>query len=250
VLCALTILAILIFGTYSGDTWWGSRIRDAWLVAWLYAALSHLLPSSLRNGGQDSAPPVVAGGSTGPVTTNWPYAPPGPAHNNVAGFSANTWVALGLCLAAQYLLSQGIRIAQFIKIDQVHGHAYVVQLPVSPYLIAHDDSPDAPTRSSSRLFEDGKPLGPAHSPQETIRQQGGGLFSHRGSELAFSTRDGSDPRQNGRTYVFETQYFLAGPYRHLTNLGVAIVFITLLLTGRRETSVRIAWAGVLARIGS
>lgn len=51
------------------------------------------------------------------------------------------------------------------------------------------------------LFEDGRPLGPAHSLHAAIREQGGGRYSHWTREgLYFSTSDNSDPRTNGRTY--------------------------------------------------
>lgn len=51
------------------------------------------------------------------------------------------------------------------------------------------------------LFEDGKPLGPAHSLHQAIRDEGGGRYSHWTREtLYFSTSDNTDPRTNGRTY--------------------------------------------------
>src|SRR5436853_5305763 len=49
-------------------------------------------------------------------------------------------------------------------------------------------------RSRLRLMEDGKPLGPAHASHDDIRSHGGGLFSHWGDDLYFSTSDNSDPR--------------------------------------------------------
>ena len=59
-------------------------------------------------------------------------------------------------------------------------------------------------RSTLRLFEDGKPLGPPHAFNDTIRNVGGGAFSFRtiglDRALAFSTSDNSDPRSNGREY--------------------------------------------------
>lgn len=55
--------------------------------------------------------------------------------------------------------------------------------------------------SQLQLFEDGKPLGPAHSVHQAIRDQGGGRYSHWTREgLYFSTSDNTDPRTNGRVY--------------------------------------------------
>ena len=54
--------------------------------------------------------------------------------------------------------------------------------------------------SALELLEDGRPLGPPHESHTVIRQTGGGAYSHWGPTIYFSTRDGSDPRSNGRTY--------------------------------------------------
>ncbi len=51
------------------------------------------------------------------------------------------------------------------------------------------------------LFEDGRPLGPAHAPHDQMRALGGGRFSHWGAHLFFTTSDNSDPRSNGRRYT-------------------------------------------------
>jgi hypothetical protein len=55
------------------------------------------------------------------------------------------------------------------------------------------------------VIEDGRPLGPAHSFHDTIRNQGRGRFSHWHSGLYFSTSDGSDPRANGRVYELKAR---------------------------------------------
>jgi hypothetical protein len=53
------------------------------------------------------------------------------------------------------------------------------------------------------LYENGLPLGPAHSLHATIRTVGNGAFSHWRNLLYFSASDNSDPRTNGRTYTFK-----------------------------------------------
>lgn len=50
------------------------------------------------------------------------------------------------------------------------------------------------------LLEDGRELGPVCPMHRTIREVGGGLYSHWSDQLIFSTSDGSDPRSNGRQY--------------------------------------------------
>lgn len=59
--------------------------------------------------------------------------------------------------------------------------------------------------SASRLivFEDARPLGPAHASHAEIRHLGRGRFSHWGQQVYFSTSDNSDPRTNGRRYTVE-----------------------------------------------
>jgi hypothetical protein len=62
------------------------------------------------------------------------------------------------------------------------------------------DSSDAPDRSPMILYEDGKPLGPAHSVHADISKHGHGRFSHWNKMVIFSTSDNSDPAVNGREY--------------------------------------------------
>ena len=51
------------------------------------------------------------------------------------------------------------------------------------------------------VYEDAKPLGPAHSNFAEISKVGNGRFNYWiGQGLIFSTSDGSDPNRNGRRY--------------------------------------------------
>lgn len=51
------------------------------------------------------------------------------------------------------------------------------------------------------LYEDGKPLGPAHSNYADIQNLGAGRFAHlKDRQFVFSTSDNSDPNTNGRAY--------------------------------------------------
>ena len=64
------------------------------------------------------------------------------------------------------------------------------------------DSADDKTRSPIVIYENNKPLGPAHSSVEDINQNGRGRFSHwRGRGIIFSASDPTDPNTNGRRYT-------------------------------------------------
>jgi hypothetical protein len=63
------------------------------------------------------------------------------------------------------------------------------------------DSPAEPQRSPVIVFEDRKPLGPAHSSSEDIEKIGLGRFLHlKDFGYVLSTSDNSDPNTNGRSY--------------------------------------------------
>jgi SAM-dependent methyltransferase len=66
-----------------------------------------------------------------------------------------------------------------------------------------DDGGDG-AHSPAVLLEDGVPLGPAHSLHDSIRQKGGGRYSHWGGTVFFSTSDNSSPKENGRVYTLTT----------------------------------------------
>lgn len=78
------------------------------------------------------------------------------------------------------------------------GYAWIVHLP--PELQEDSDNLEATERSPFRLLENGRPLGPAHSPHAAIREGGRGAYSHWVNKIYFSTSDNTDPRQNGRAY--------------------------------------------------
>lgn len=80
------------------------------------------------------------------------------------------------------------------------GHRYSVAAPAHLEVIA--DTNEAPRRSTIMLYEDGAPLGLAHSIHDHITRFGGGRFSHWGDKIHFSTSDNSDPNSNGRQYSY------------------------------------------------
>lgn len=80
------------------------------------------------------------------------------------------------------------------------GLGWRIELPPE---IPDGDSVGDSAVSSLRLFEDGRPLGPAHAVHQDIIEQGAGRYSHWNRKLYLSSSDGSDPRHNGRTYEIE-----------------------------------------------
>ena len=72
---------------------------------------------------------------------------------------------------------------------------------IMPFVV-DGDSETAPTQSNVMVFENGVPLGPAHSLHQNIRDFGDGRFSHWGSYLYLSASDNSNPITNGRTYTY------------------------------------------------
>ena len=90
------------------------------------------------------------------------------------------------------------------------GKAYITPLPSDVYgifLVSSDDL-QALRRSRLVLYEDGTVLGPAHASHGNIRERGAGAYSHWQGYLYFSASDGSDPRDNGRTYTVSSETWL------------------------------------------
>jgi hypothetical protein len=83
------------------------------------------------------------------------------------------------------------------EIRHESGLCWVTEVPSA---LALGDESGKPSKSTLRLFEDGRELGPWRSRHDDIRQIGGGRYSHWHQELYFSTSDGSDPITNGKTY--------------------------------------------------
>jgi hypothetical protein len=66
------------------------------------------------------------------------------------------------------------------------------------------DSADNNERSPIKIYENDKPLGPAHSSHSGVAKDGHGRFSHwernKGAIFVFSSSDNTDPQTNGRAY--------------------------------------------------
>jgi len=72
---------------------------------------------------------------------------------------------------------------------------------ILPALVKGADDLQNPTRSTLLVFENEKPLGPAHAEHVQICTLGSGRFSHWSDSLYFSTSDNSDPNTNGKKYT-------------------------------------------------
>lgn len=84
------------------------------------------------------------------------------------------------------------------------GYAYIVTQDFGTLR----DTNAAPTRSTLRIFENGRELGAAHSVHADISTRGAGRFSYWGGKdgtamnLYFSASDNSNPKTNGRMYTY------------------------------------------------
>ncbi len=89
---------------------------------------------------------------------------------------------------------------QIKQADPAYGpHCYLFQDLILRACGQFDNNSN-PKVSKLMLYEDGRPLGPAHSYHTNIGNTGKGQFSHWDNYLLFSSSDNSDPRTNGRKY--------------------------------------------------
>jgi hypothetical protein len=106
-----------------------------------------------------------------------------------------------------------------------------------PYVV-ESDAGLVSSGSNLELYENGLRLGPPHTPHQTIRDQGGGAYSHWHRYIYFSASDSSDPRSNGRLYTARVQaeipFYLDALAAVLVCLGVA----GLACLGRRAAGLR------------
>lgn len=79
------------------------------------------------------------------------------------------------------------------------GLAFIARVPAE--LEPYADNVRGPELAGLLLLEDGQELGPVQTSHAVIREQGAGTWCLWGPWLRFSTRDGSDPRGNGRSYT-------------------------------------------------
>ena len=77
------------------------------------------------------------------------------------------------------------------------GHCYIANMD-----FGEEGDKETGGKSGILLFEDGRPLCPARSVHQNIRERGQGRYSHwTRSTLYMSASDNTDPRSNGRKYA-------------------------------------------------
>ena len=107
-----------------------------------------------------------------------------------------TWrLLLGLALALPAAAQDASRVPLQPPFAHDAGHAFWAAAPAA----WRADGAQSAT-SHLQLYEEDRPLGPAHTLHADIRELGGGAFSHWDGRLLFSSGDGSDPNANGRRY--------------------------------------------------
>lgn len=128
------------------------------------------------------------------------------------------------------------------------GKAYSFALDRGNWFVAsRSDSPEAPDASTLALFEDGRRIGPPHSPHQGVADSGGGRYSHWRNEVVFSASDSSDPRVNGRRY--EARYPLL-PAPWLLWLSIAILVAVPAIAASRFLLTPPRWLATAWRFGS
>jgi len=132
-------------------------------------------------------------------------------------------LAAGLLLASGAVVVERRSVLAPAQIEPAGGHAFFAPLALArpTWLCPCADA---------TLFEDGRPLGPGDGPSDDVAAKGGGRFSRERRGIAFSTRDGSDPRSNGRRY--EARAPLLPPAWALAALAIALLAL------RRDLALR------------
>lgn len=116
------------------------------------------------------------------------------------------------------------------------GCAYTTSIPApawSPLVEFVGDGGANPQASRLRLYENGKEMGPSHAAHDQIRRQGGGAYSHWGSDLFFSASDCSAPTGNGREYAVSVPATPSSLVRAAGGLASLLLAILLVPAGWR-----------------
>ena len=86
----------------------------------------------------------------------------------------------------------------FLRFSADNGFSFYV---LAPTLDSLADSDDDIKRSPFVIYENDRPLGPAHAKHADIAKLGYGRFSHwTQAGFIFSSSDGTSPASNGRRY--------------------------------------------------
>ena len=124
------------------------------------------------------------------------------ARDTLALIESLKTASLDACAARQKLASirrqdEPVDIAIDPTLAERDGMQWSIPFPALPAPDRLADAGDAPFK----LFEGDNELGPAHAPQEDIKNIGRGRFAHANGSILFSTSDNSSPKENGRRYA-------------------------------------------------
>jgi hypothetical protein len=101
------------------------------------------------------------------------------------------------------LTPKGKVVIQLFRPFEMQGNVAISNPPTADKLrdFADDESVKDDRRSLVVIYENGKPLGPAHNTYADIRDYGMGRFSYwRQFGFVFTASDNSDPNTNRRVY--------------------------------------------------
>ena len=115
----------------------------------------------------------------------------------LTGLLVATWVALEVLPP-----THSFRVDRE-SIRPASGFAYTAPVPPAPLrwlFRIPGDTAATPDASKLRLFENGRELGPPHTPHTRIREKGGGSFSHWEGSIWFSSTDGRVPSLQSMEY--------------------------------------------------
>jgi hypothetical protein len=108
--------------------------------------------------------------------------------------------AVQIILTRPFFHEDGLMFLAHVRIDVWRVPNYFKWNFLNNLSLGPSDTLEEPTRATSILCEDDKQLGPPHSLHADIVRLGHGRFSQWEGGLLFSSSDGSDPNENGRTY--------------------------------------------------
>lgn len=117
----------------------------------------------------------------------------------LAGTALYFSVALGLKYSyVPPAIPPGEKVALHRPFSKIEKFGFVSDMPE---LSASADRLDDNARSSIVVYENDRPLGPAHTvPHSEIATMGHGRFSHWNDVIVFSASDNTDANSNGRGY--------------------------------------------------
>jgi hypothetical protein len=153
------------------------------------------------------------------------------------------WAACVTLIAANLGLVGFIEFTPRVSRDIAYGDiqpelGLAYQAPLSLFVtrlyVLPVDTASRQVSSRLGMFEDGRPLGPAHSQHRDIREKAGGRFSFWDGSIIFSASDGTDPRTNGRAYSFASSTRVNPPLRLLLAVVLAFVDAAFLITFRKQ----------------